>query len=275
MQITTDPDEGNLPAIGALLIGHGTRDSEGVAEFHSTVRQVALARPDLVIEPCFLEIAEPTIQTAVVRLVERGVQQIIAMPLLLFAAGHAKRDVPLAVAAALASHTQIDWRQAGHLGCHPAILEQSVNRFREALADRHTVSKEQTAILFVGRGSHDRGATQEMHQFASMALQSLMVDRVEVAFFAMAQPSLEDKLEQIAEYRYERVVIQPHLLFGGVLLGKIRELVELCANRHPATDWVMADRLGPTPPIVRAIAERMDAEMTLAKKSPPRSACRN
>lgn len=273
MQFNSQGAENNSPAMGALLIGHGTRDAEGVSEFYSTVSQVSIARPDIAVEPCFLEIAEPTIASAVSRLVERGVEQIVVTPLLLFAAGHAKRDVPAAVADALLPYPEIVWRQAQHLGCHIAILEQSASRFQQALANRPAIPVERTALLFVGRGSHDQEATSEMHEFAALSPQSALVDTVYVAFVAMAQPSLEEILEQIAENRYERVVVQPHLLFDGLLLGKIREIVAESARRHPQSDWVVAGHLGPTAAVARAAAERMDAAVSRVGKWLPRSAC--
>ena len=39
----------------------------------------------------------------------------------------------------------------------------------------------------------------------------------------MAEPSLEDVLDAAAGWSARRVVVQPHLLFGGVLLDRIRD----------------------------------------------------
>jgi sirohydrochlorin cobaltochelatase len=275
MQFVSQEPENKSAAMGALLIGHGTREPEGISEFHSTVQQVFIAWPEIAVEPCFLEIAEPSIESAVKRLLERGVAQIVVMPLLLFAAGHAKRDVPMAVAEALRPYPQIAWQQAEHLGCHAAILEQSASRFQEALANRTAVPSQRTALLLVGRGSLDPEATSEMHEFASLLPQARLVDAVHLAFVAMAQPSLEEILEQIAEKGYERVIVQPHLLFDGLLLGRIGEIVAEFACRQPQTDWVVSGHLGlgPTPAVARAVAERMDVVVARFRNESSRSAC--
>ncbi len=248
---------------GILLVGHGTRDAAGVEELLTTARRVAQTRPEAAVEPCFLELADPPIAVAAARLAQRGANAIVVMPLLLLAAGHAKRDVPRAVAAALAPFPQITSTQAGHLGCHPAILQQSATRFYEAIRD-HTrsrfgePSRPETALVLVGRGSYDDDANREMHQFARLAPQSASVAEVAVCFFAMAQPSLEETLENIAAIRYPRVVVQPHLLFDGFLLAGIRAAVAVCAAKHPVTQWITADRLGPTAQVSHAIWERID-----------------
>src|SRR5436190_669000 len=86
---------------GLLLVGHGTRDAEGLAEFASLARLVMERLPEFAVEPCFLELAEPDIPTAVHRLMASGIRQLTVAPLLLFAAGHAKRDIPMTVAEAI------------------------------------------------------------------------------------------------------------------------------------------------------------------------------
>src|SRR5215212_2590757 len=82
------------PHAGILLIGHGTRDAAGHQEFLVTAQRLQEAVPGNPVEPCFLELSQPTISEGWHRLAARGVTQIVATPLLLFSAGHAKRDIP-------------------------------------------------------------------------------------------------------------------------------------------------------------------------------------
>ena len=82
---------------GLLLVGHGTRDERGLAEFQAIARQVAELAASTAVQACYLEIAEPDIPTAVRRLLDTGVRHLTVAPLLLFAAGHALRDIPMAV----------------------------------------------------------------------------------------------------------------------------------------------------------------------------------
>src|SRR5258707_5141020 len=97
---------------GLLLVGHGTRDAAGLDEFAVVVERVRVAASEPV-EGCFLELARPTIGEGLARLVDRGVRRVTVVPVLLFAAGHAKRDIPAAVEEAAARHPEITVRQAG------------------------------------------------------------------------------------------------------------------------------------------------------------------
>ena len=57
-------------------------------------------RPDLRVEPAFLDLAEPDFDRVVDRLVAEGFQEIVVVPLLLTEAYHAKVDVPQVIEAA-------------------------------------------------------------------------------------------------------------------------------------------------------------------------------
>jgi sirohydrochlorin cobaltochelatase len=79
-----------------LVVGHGTTDEAGVAEFARLVEAVA-ARTDADVEGGFLELASPPIQDAVAHLVAAGHTTIDVVPLVLVAAGHSKGDIPAAL----------------------------------------------------------------------------------------------------------------------------------------------------------------------------------
>src|SRR5262245_61355286 len=133
--VLMEPRRSGEATAGLLLVGHGTRSRRGIDEFHQLAEQVARQAAPLAVEPAFLEMCQPTIRDGLQRLFERGARHVMVSPLLLFAAGHAKRDIPRAVSDALAElcvTDQVTTAMAGHLGCHPAILELSARRFRES-----------------------------------------------------------------------------------------------------------------------------------------------
>src|SRR5438309_12008985 len=112
---------------GILLVGHGTRSEVGTAQFLALADDLRASLRPTAVEPAFLELQQPAIDAAVEQLLAGGCQRIVTFPLLLFAAGHAKEDIPAAVASALARRGRNDvvQLQAGHLGCHPALVELS------------------------------------------------------------------------------------------------------------------------------------------------------
>ena len=183
---------------GWLLVGHGTRDLAGQAEFRAVAVQVAAAAPEVVVEPCFLEMAEPTIAAAIDRCLTAGITRLCVAPLLLFTAGHAERDIPEAVAEALAARgAQLPVRQAPTLNCHPAIVELATRRFHESLANHGSlaaaateVPPADTLLLVVGRGSLDATANAELARFARLRWERTPVGWLETCYLALTEPTL-------------------------------------------------------------------------------------
>ncbi len=80
-------DGGLAQVAGLLLVGHGTRDARGLAEYQAIARQVAELADGFSVEACYLELAEPSIATAMQRLLEAGVRRVTVAPLLLVSRG--------------------------------------------------------------------------------------------------------------------------------------------------------------------------------------------
>ena len=255
-------------AEGVLLVGHGTRDPAGVAEFLAAAKDAAQRLAPRPLEPCFLEIAEPTIAKGFARLAERGARRVTVVPLLLFAAGHAKRDIPALVAEAAARHGDLPVRHTPPLECHPRILELSARRFRKALAGHSPVDRAEALLVMVGRGSSDAEAAAEMRRFSQLRRELTPVGELETCFVAKQRPTLPNALTAAAIGEFRRIVVQPHLLFKGQLIDDIRREVERASgDRLPpglpaavdvATDekqWLVAAPLGPEPELIDAIIE--------------------
>ncbi|MBX7167214.1 MAG: hypothetical protein K1X74_12870 [Pirellulales bacterium] len=248
----------NSQPAALLVIGHGTREAAGVAEFAALVEQISVARPGWIVEPGFLEFAEPSIAAAVDRAVERGAKRLLALPLVLFAAGHAKRDIPEALKLAAAEHPGLEIVQRQHLGCHPRLLELSAVRFEQAMCDAPRGVAE-TLVLFVGRGSHDPEANAEMAQFARLRHERTPTARYALAFTAMAEPRVDTALESVARLGFPQVIVQPHLLFQGQLLSRLAAQVAQASQQFPAIHWRLATHLGPDQLLAMAALEIADA----------------
>jgi len=80
--------------IGVMVCGHGSRDEGAVTEFAAVAKGIAERLPQYAVDSGFLEFATPIIRTGLDNLVESGHNHILAVPGMLFAAGHAKNDIP-------------------------------------------------------------------------------------------------------------------------------------------------------------------------------------
>ncbi len=240
---------------GLLVVGHGTRDPRGAAEFARLVRAVVELRPEVLVEGCFLELVEPNIGAGIESLIARGATRIAVVPLLLVAAGHARRDIPRQLAAVRQSHTDITIWQSAHLGCHAAVLELAHARYEGALRERPVVPRQQTLLLVVGRGTNDPAANAELCHFARLRWERAQTGWLETCFLAMTEPSLARTLEVIARLPFSRIVVAPHFLFQGELLERLGGMVAAAAARQPDREFVLAERLGWDDRLAQAIVE--------------------
>lgn len=245
------------PGCGVVVVGHGTADATGAAETAEVAALAAALVPGVPVELGFLEVIEPSIAVAVARLAARGCRELVAAPLLLFAAGHARRDVPEALASAVAA-AGLTARQAEPLGLHDAIVELSARRRDEALRRHVDVPAGDTVFVVLGRGASDPGALGRLREFAeaSLAAGDWRPHRVEYGFAAAARPTLDEALAAAAAGRPRRVVVQPHLLFHGHVEEQVSAAVARTRAAWPGIDWVAVGRLGPDPQVARALVDR-------------------
>jgi len=249
---------------GVLLIGHGTREIAGQQEARQLHARVAAALEGTPCELAFLELAQPDIPETINKLLKRGISHLDVVPLLLFAAGHAKSDIPTAVAAALAGAPHVTWRQTPEFGYQPGMLALSRARFQAAMtidSEAKTVAESSdpshTLLVMVGRGSGDPSATASMLEYARRHQANVGVADCQVCFVALAQPRMDELLPTLTRSPYRRIVVQPHLLFRGMLLDQLGALVRQCAAQNPAQRWLLTEPLGPDPGLVQVVLDSL------------------
>ena len=266
-----------------MVVGHGTADAVGADETRQVAALVAKMVPDVAVELGFLEVIGPSIGEALERLAARGCTEVVAAPLLLFTAGHARRDVPEALGDG-AARTGLVVRQSEALGCHPDIMVLAQRRRREALAKLPLMPAENTVLLMMGRGSSDPTAHSQLHDFAVASCQAQIKQeqisrdqttcpappagsfqtRIELGFVAAARPTLDEAIANAAAgpraaSAVKRVVVQPHLLFHGHVEEQVTAAVARARQAYPGIEWVQVSRLGADPLVARVLIDRAAA----------------
>jgi sirohydrochlorin ferrochelatase len=172
-----------------LLVAHGTRSAAGS---HTTARiaaAVAAARPQLQVNLCFLDVAEPTLSQALERL---DGQPTVLVPMLLSTGYHVQQDIPAAVA------ERRDVLMARHLGPHALLTRALLDRLRAAggAAGRRTV--------LVGAGSSRPEAAAELAEAGRLLAAELGAEVVvrTIGELSSFEPPTADPAspEQVATY---------------------------------------------------------------------------
>jgi sirohydrochlorin cobaltochelatase len=79
---------------GVMVCGHGSRSQAAVDQFAALVKQLPNHFSNWPVEYGYLEFSNPVIRDGLDRLREQGCDHILAIPGMLFAAMHAKNDIP-------------------------------------------------------------------------------------------------------------------------------------------------------------------------------------
>lgn len=237
-----------------LLVGHGTRDEAGAEAFRSFVRQLGEANPGLPVGGGFIELSPPPLSDAVADLVEgRGVRSFAAVPLVLVSAGHAKGDIPAALAREELRHPGTSYAYGRPLGPHPALLTVLERRIDEHVAPEE---RARTTVLLVGRGSTDPDANAEVFKVARLLWEGRGLAGVETAFVSLTAPDVPSGLDRCATLGAKRVVVLPYFLFTGILPERVRQQAQDWAAVHPEVEVRNADVIGPEPELAGLVMER-------------------
>ena len=107
-----------------LVVGHGTVDEGGVAEFRSFLERLRarMTRTGVEVSGGFIELSAPAVTEVWSELVEREHRRMVAVPLVLVAAGHGKGDIPAALEREVRRNPGTSYAFGRPLGPHPILL---------------------------------------------------------------------------------------------------------------------------------------------------------
>ncbi len=233
------------PALVALA--HGSRDPRSATSIKALVEEVRTMRPDLRIEPAFLDLCKPAFPAVVDRLVRAGYDEIVVVPLLLTEAYHAKVDVPRAVEAATARHERLRIRATGVLGLEPVFLEVLDRRLRAALSDARV--RELDALVLAASGSSDQLANQAVARLARLWGTRHRLPTV-AAFASAAPPATGEAVRQFRAEGRRHIAVGSMFLAPGVLPDRAAELA------MEAGAVAVSGPLGPDPEVARTVLAR-------------------
>ena len=262
------------PRTGVLLCGHGSRAASAVEEFAALAAALPeRLPPEWPVEHGYLEFANPVIGAALDRLRERGCERVLAVPGMLFAATHAKNDIP-SVLNAYAERHGIEVRMGRELGVDPRLIAAAADRAREAMAradaEDGPVSLHDTCLAVIGRGASDPDANAQVARVARMLWEGMGFGWCVTGYSGVTFPLVEPTLDHAARLGYRRVVVLPWFLFSGVLVDRIRGFTRRAAASHPGVRFADAGYLGTHPEVVATFAER--ATEQLGEIPPPNCA---
>ncbi|WP_037581643.1 sirohydrochlorin chelatase [Phaeacidiphilus oryzae] len=231
-----------------LLVAHGSRDPRHAAVVSGLTTALRGLRPDLAVTAGYLDHCAPRLPQVLERLWSDDPERpVIAVPLLLNRAFHAKHDIPGVLAEATSRLPGLDVRLADVLGPHPLLLAALDRR----LAEAGVHPSPGTGIVLAAAGSSDPAANAATRGVAAAYRATRGWAAVEVAYASASGPRVPDAIAALRAAGATRIAVAPYLLAPGLLPDRIA-----AATTDAPGAATLAAPLGPAPELARLLLTR-------------------
>ena len=256
-----------LPAnTGIMLCGHGSRDEGAVREFGAVADALRRRFPDNMVEHGFLEFARPIIRDGLDKLRAQKLDRVIAVPGMLFAAGHVKNDVPSVLNTYMAKHQDMPIVYGRDLSIDMRLVRAAGERIKAAMdaADEAhgPIAAQDCLLMVVGRGASDPDANSNVAKVSRMLWEGLGFGWGETCFSGVTFPLVGPGLRHAARLGYKRIIVFPYFLFTGILVDRIYDNTDEVAAEHGYIQFVKAGYLNDHPLVVETFVERIHEAAT-------------
>jgi sirohydrochlorin ferrochelatase len=160
-----------MPLTAILLIAHGSRHEPANADLRKLAAELVALGDYLIVEPAFLELAEPDIPAGGSACVERGAERVLIVPYFLSTGVHLIRDLTAARDDLKARHPGVEFLLGPPLGPHPLLQTLVMERVRELETNGPSAdlaSAAEMAALYAPIGEHAQGTSVSAEQAAGI-----------------------------------------------------------------------------------------------------------
>ena len=250
---------------GIMVCGHGSRNQNAAREFATVAEGLKARYPDTHVEYGYLEFCNPVISEGLDRLRANGITRVLAVPGMLFAAGHAKNDIPSVLNTYQAQNPGMVINYGRELGIDLKMIRAAGERIQTAL---DTANKEQgevaihdTLLMVVGRGSSDPDANSNASKVMRMLWEGFGFGWAETCYSGVTFPLVGPGLSHAAKLGYKRIIVFPYFLFTGVLVKRIYSETDAVAENHPEIQFIKASYLSDHPLVLDTFQDRVQEIM--------------
>jgi sirohydrochlorin cobaltochelatase len=241
-----------------MVCGHGSRNRLAVSEFAQLAEGLRHRMPGIPVDYGYLEFARPILRDGLDNLRAQGVEHVLAVPGMLFAAGHAKNDIP-SVLNTYAAETGLRIDYGRELGVDRKMIQAAAARIGACLDQAgRSVPLHDTLLVVVGRGSSDPDANSNVSKVTRMLVEGLGFGWGETLYSGVTFPLVEPGLRHVVKLGFRRIVVFPYFLFSGVLVSRIQQHSLRVAADHPGIEFLAASYLGDHPLVLDTFRERVE-----------------
>ncbi|MBL8889829.1 MAG: hypothetical protein JNL67_07600 [Planctomycetaceae bacterium] len=119
---------------GVILVDHGSRVAESNQALLVIAQRFQATLQHPIVEPAHMELAEPSIRTAVSRCVAQNAKRIVVVPFFLLPGRHWRQDIPQLTRAACAEFDELPFIVTAPLGDAQGVVDVLIGRMATCLS---------------------------------------------------------------------------------------------------------------------------------------------
>lgn len=243
---------------GIMICGHGSRDKDAEREFGRVAKGLKKRFPNIPVEYGFLEFSAPNIHMGLDALRDQGVTEIYAVPGMLFAATHARNDIPSVLTTYEQNNAGITVQYGAELGLHPAMITAFQTRIYESLNLKYSTTELYDSLLVVvGRGTSDSFANAEVAKLTRLVNENMGFGWADTVYSGVTYPSTGVGLEKLIKLGFKQIVVAPYFLFTGRLIKRIYGYVDRIAAQNPEIEFIKTPYLNDHEKVIDAFEIRI------------------
>lgn len=118
---------------GIIVLAHGSKVENGDEGLFKIIEMLRSMGKWITVEACFLKLAKPGFSEVVKKIVDKGVERVVIMPLFLFSGSHVTKDIPDEIETEKTRYPEVRFLYANNLGPDQRIARIAEDRIDEAL----------------------------------------------------------------------------------------------------------------------------------------------
>ncbi|PXY27550.1 sirohydrochlorin chelatase [Prauserella muralis] len=230
-----------------VAVAHGSRDPRSAATVRALVETIRTRRPGLDVRAAFLDLSEPSVPDALEALHTEGHRHVVAVPLLLGRAYHARVDLPALIDDVTRRLPRLRVPVADVLGADPQLEELALGRLAGTGAD---LTDPALGVVLAAVGSSHSAANDVVARIAQR-WQARHGCLVSAAFASAAKPDVPAAVARLRALGARRFAVASWFLAPGLLPDRIQALAE-----EAAPGALVAEPLGAEARVAEVVLRR-------------------
>lgn len=241
-----------------MLCGHGTRLKTGEEAFTKFASDFQNQIEGYETTAAFMEFAQPDFEAGVKKLADKGIKEIIALPLFLFTGVHTEKDIPCMLYQ-LGKKYDVSIKLGNYMGVCEEMVNICEKLIRKAVPADFIEDNTSTALVLAGVGSSKIQANADMAAITRLVQERFRFPFATQGFLSrMTFPAIQETVDDVCLLPYKNIIVLPYFFFDGIYKRRADVAMERGMKANTNKNFVMTDLLATEVELKELLKKRLN-----------------